>query len=323
MTSLISAENLTKIYITKDRSLFQKRESIAVDHINLEIQPGESLGLIGESGCGKSTLARLLMGLEIPTEGQVSFEGKRISDLSYAQMRGVREHMQMVFQNSNSVFDPSFSIGNSMIETMKNYPNRERGDYREAAAFMLGKVGLPEDFLDRYPSELSGGQRQRANIARALILHPRFVICDEPVSSLDYSLRKRILDLLNQLKQEFDLTYLFITHDLSTVTHVCSSIAVMYLGKIIEKIDDTDHLEERIRHPYTRALFEAAPRLDRERSGRLRSSLQGDILTARTGAGCCFKERCPKRDSRCESEPKLLPVVPGHLVACHRVQSEY
>lgn len=323
MTKLISVKNLTKTYTVKESYGFRKKSINAVDHINLEIERGQSLGLIGESGCGKSTLAKLILGLENPTEGEVYFDGTQISTLSNEQLRCLREHMQMIFQNSASVFDPGFTIGNSMIETLKNFQKGDIGECRRLSEEMLQKAGLDASFMGRYPSELSGGERQRANIARALLLHPCFVVCDEPVSSLDYSLRKRMLDLLNQLKQEFDLTYLFITHDLSTVNYVCDSVAIMYLGKIVEWIGDIQDLENKICHPYSQALFEAVPRLEVGKKRNRVRSLKGDILTQHSQTGCRFKERCPYRKTQCEEEPLLTEYEPGHFVACHRIKKEY
>lgn len=323
MDTLISTKNLTKVYTVKSGRGFKKEPLPAVDHVNLEIKKGQSLGLIGESGCGKSTLGKLLLGLEKPTEGQVFFDGAEVTAMSYRQLRAMWEHAQMIFQNSTAVFDPSFTIGNSMIETQKNYQKKTKQDYREEAVRMLEKAGLEEKYMERYTSEVSGGQRQRANIARALLLHPQLVICDEPVASLDYSLRKRTLDLLNQMKEEFHLTYLFITHDLSTVKYVCDSVTVMYLGQIVERLDRVDRLEEEIAHPYSKALFASAPKLSLEEKGKRHSALSGDIMTKRDGTGCKFKERCPHRSECCEKMPKLTEISPGHLVACHKVQANH
>jgi peptide/nickel transport system ATP-binding protein len=227
----------------------------------------------------------------------------------------------MIFQNSASSFDSRDTIGDALCEAIRNFEKLHSREASERAEQMLAQVGLDRSYLWRYPRELSGGQRQRANIARALILHPRFVVCDEPVSSLDFSIRKQTLDLLNELKAQFGLTYLFISHDLSTVRYVCDTVAVMYLGRIVERMEGTEGISERICHPYSRALFDSVPVCDPNMRKTRRAGLHGEATVRDIPSmGCRFHTRCPCADNICErEEPKPVKIADGHIVACHRI----
>jgi peptide/nickel transport system ATP-binding protein len=290
----------------------------AVDGVDLEIEEGTTLGLVGESGCGKSTLGRAVLRLAPVTEGRVVFDGVDVAGLRGEQLRRIRQDMQMVFQDPLASLNPRQSV-----ETILTEPLRAHGiayDRRTRVRELLDQVGLPPSAAQKYPHEFSGGQRQRIGIARAIALEPRFVITDEPVSALDVSIQAQVLNLLEELQQQLGLTYLVIAHDLAVVRHVSDEVAVMYLGGIVEQAPSDDLYSEPL-HPYTKALMSAVPVPDpRIEATRERILLQGDLPSpANPPSGCRFHTRCPfRQETRCDTErPALREIGPGHLVACH------
>ena len=290
----------------------------AVDGVTLQIRRGETLGLVGESGCGKSTLARMIMRLEAPTAGSIRFEGAEVPSRKGRGLGEYRRKVQMIFQDPYSSLNPRKTAGGIIEEPLRIHhrgaPEERRRRLRELASV----VGLDEEQLTRYPHEFSGGQRQRIGIARALILNPSLIIADEPVSALDVSIRAQILNLLKGLQQEFDLTYLFITHDWAVVRHMSDRIAVMYLGKLVE-LGRTEQVSAVPAHPYTRTLLSAVPSMDPKRP-RTRTVLCGEMPSpAAPPPGCAFHPRCPSGAAVCaEREPQWTEIEEGHWVSCHR-----
>lgn len=309
-----------KKYFAVQTGLFSRRTGFirAVDDVTLRIRRGETLGLVGESGCGKSTLARMIMRLEKPTAGSIRFEGEEVPSRKGRALTEYRRKVQMIFQDPYSSLNPRKTTGGIIEEPwIIHHPGRRaemRGKLRELASV----VGLDEEQLTRYPHEFSGGQRQRIGIARALILDPRLIIADEPVSALDVSIRAQILNLLKRLQQEFALTYLFITHDLGVVRHMSDRIAVMYLGQIVE-LGRTEQVCETPAHPYTRALLSAVPAMDPLRKPE-RTVLSGEMPSSTAPpTGCAFHPRCPLRIEICEQrKPSWREDDPGHRFSCHR-----
>lgn len=289
----------------------------AVDGVSLSIQKGQSLGLIGESGSGKSTFGKLVTKLEKPSGGEIRFLGRSVENIPEWKFRPLRKEIQIVFQSSGDVFDPCYTVGDSIREGLHNYTDLSPAEIEDYLDETFERVGLNPALKNRAAKQLSGGQCQRANIARALILHPQLIVCDEPVSSLDYSIRKQMLNLLNKIQEQEGITYLCITHDLSNVPYVCKAVAIMYHGRIVEYLDHTDNLGENVMHPYSRLLFESVPVPDprkRTINRELPERVQGENLQK----GCPFRGECPIQEEICaETMPLLSEESAGHKVACH------
>jgi len=293
----------------------------ALDGVSFDIARGETLGVIGESGCGKSTLGRTVLRLLEPTAGQVAFDGTDLATLDAAGMKAVRRRMQIVFQDPYASLNPRRTVEQIVGLGLAIHGNPSAPALRDAVAEMLGRVGLSPAHMQRYPHQFSGGQRQRIGIARALIVQPDFVVCDEPVSALDVSIQAQILALLEELKRALNLTYLFISHDLAVVGHVSDRIAVMYLGQIVE-LGPARTLLHAPAHPYTQALLQAVPRVDADRAER--QPLAGDVPSPlRPPPGCRFHTRCPHATDHCRTTaPEHRQIAPGHVVACHLYASD-
>ncbi len=318
---LIRVENLEKHFPIYEGTLFRKvvDRVKAVDGLDFEIREQETLGLVGESGCGKSTTGRSLIQLLRPTGGAVRFEGQDLTELSDDQMHGLRRDLQMIFQDPYASLNPRMTVGSIIGEPLEVH-GLESGDaLQRRVQELMDIVGLDPRFVRRYPHEFSGGQRQRIGIARAIACNPKFIVCDEPVSALDVSIQAQILNLLDELQDEFGLTYLFIAHDLAAVRHISDRIAVMYLGKLAEVADSEDIYDEPL-HPYTEALTSAVPIPDPEmEADRERIVLPGNVPSPMNPpTGCVFHTRCPYAWDRCKhEEPEMQEVGDGHRVACH------
>lgn len=315
--SLLEVKDL-KIYFPIKKGIRQKVASYvkAVDQVSFSIKEGETLGLVGESGCGKSTTGRGVAQLVKTTDGDVVFQGHNLSELSVKEMRNMRKEMQLVFQDPYASLNPRLTVEQILAEPLKAH-GVEKRERRKMMEDIMEVCGLNKHYLHRYAHEFSGGQRQRIGIARALILKPKLIIADEPVAALDVSIQAQILNLLKDLQEEFGLTYLFISHDLSVVRHLCNRVAVMYLGRIVE-IGDAEKIFENRLHPYTQSLIDAIP-ISNPRDRKERIILQGDVPSpVDPPKGCAFVGRCPKVMPHCHTErPQLVEHSDGHQVACH------
>ncbi|MBI2176809.1 MAG: ABC transporter ATP-binding protein [Candidatus Tectomicrobia bacterium] len=321
---LLEVKGLKKHFPITEGVLVQKAIATvkAVDGVSFSIRRGETLGLVGESGCGKTTTGRCILHLDRPTAGEVIFEGVNLAALDEKELRAWRRKMQVIFQDPYSSLNPRMKIGDIIEEPMYVHGLAPGGrERRERVRELLSVCGLNARMADRYPHEMSGGQRQRVGIARALAMKPEFLVCDEPVSALDVSIQAQIVNLLEDLRQEYGLTYLFIAHDLSVVRHLCHRVAVMYLGRIVE-IADCDALYENPRHPYTRALLSAVPVPDPEvELHRKLEVVKGEVPSPiNPPGGCVFHPRCPLAVDSCKTHiPALREIAPGHWVACTEV----
>lgn len=314
---ILEVKNLKKYFNTPKGLLH------AVDGVTFSIERGKTLGVVGESGCGKSTTGRVVLRLLEATEGEIIFEGKNIREYGSAEMVKLREEMQIIFQDPYASLNPRMTISEIIAEPLiihKKCKNKQ--ELQEKVAKLMETVGLSERLTNTYPHELDGGRRQRIGIARALALNPKFIVCDEPVSALDVSIQAQVLNLMKDLQEEFGLTYMFITHDLSVVKHFSDDIAVMYLGELVEKAPAKELFKNPV-HPYTKALLSAIPvpsikhKMDRER-------LKGEITSPiNPGVGCRFRKRCSMAIPECgNSTPILREISPGHFYACHLIGKE-
>lgn len=291
---------------------------VAVEKVSFQVGKGETLGLVGESGCGKSTVARCVTRLIDPTVGEVRLAGRNLASLTGPDLRQTRSQMQMVFQDPTAALNPRMSVRRMVEEPLRFDPLLSRRQRKQRVEKVLAEVGLGRELSTRYPHELSGGQRQRVNIARAIARQPAFIVLDEPTSALDVSLRSRIILLLERLQRQFEISYLFISHDMATVRYLAARVAVMYLGSIVEEADRTE-LFARPLHPYTRALLSAVPVPD-PHAHRDRFTLSGEIPSPiHKPTGCALRGRCPLAQPICAEIPVLREVAPGHKVACHLV----
>ena len=315
---LLEVHGLKRHFAQQSGWLVRRRRVVhAVDGVDLTIWPGEVLGLVGESGCGKTTLGRCVLRLIEPTAGEITFAGQDLLRLDPAALRQARREMQLVFQDPISSLDPRFAVEESITEPLRTHTNLSRAERNEQALALLREVGLDKQHMGRYPHELSGGQCQRVALARALVLHPRLLVLDEPTSALDVSVQAQIIGLLMELKQKYNLTYLFITHDLGVVRYISDRIAVMYLGKMMELGPTREVFEEPL-HPYTKALLASVP-IPEPRARQWNFVLQGNVPSpVNPPSGCRFHTRCPMAQDICrEQEPPLRQVAPDRWVACH------
>lgn len=322
-------ENKVLLEVTELRKCFPLKKSltgkvqeelIAVDNVSFTLNAGETIGIVGESGCGKTTLGRTILKLHEPSGGKIIFDGEDITDYSPKQMRHLRTDMQIIFQDPYSSLPPRATVGDILSEPVLVHNIVPKSEVKDYVLDLMDKCGLRDYYFERYPHEFSGGQRQRICIARALAVNPKFVICDEPVSALDVSIQAQIINLLKKLQKEMNLTYLFISHDLSVVKFISDKIGVMYLGSMVEFGSKTDIFADPL-HPYTKALFSAIPNPNPDEKMN-RIVLKGDIPSpANPPSGCRFHTRCPYATERCKCEvPEYREYKDGHFAACHLLE---
>ena len=311
---LVEAENLKKYFKTPRGMLH------AVDDVSFKIEKGKTLGVVGESGCGKSTLGRTLIHLHEPTEGKIIFDGEDISKIQKSELKAKRKNMQMIFQDPFSSLNPRMSVSQIIAEPLIIYKECSKDELGKKVAELMDTVGLARRLANSYPHELDGGRRQRIGVARALSLNPEFIVADEPVSALDVSIQAQILNLMQDLQEERNLTYMFITHNMSVVKHISDNIMVMYLGKIVEMASSEDMFLNRL-HPYTKALLAAVP-IPEVGAKKERKLIKGELSSPiNRKPGCRFAARCPHAQPICfEQSPAMEEVMPEHYVSCHFVK---
>ena len=311
---LVEAENLKKYFKTPRGMLH------AVDDVSFKIEKGKTLGVVGESGCGKSTLGRTLIHLHEPTEGKIIFDGEDISKIQKSELKAKRKNMQMIFQDPFSSLNPRMSVSQIIAEPLIIYKECSKDELGKKVAELMDTVGLARRLANSYPHELDGGRRQRIGVARALSLNPEFIVADEPVSALDVSIQAQLLNLMQDLQEERNLTYMFITHNMSVVKHISDNIMVMYLGKIVEMASSEDMFLNRL-HPYTKALLAAVP-IPEVRAKKERKLIKGELSSPiNPKPGCRFAARCPHAQPICfEQSPAMEEVMPEHYVSCHFVK---
>ena len=315
MSNILELNNVRKEFHTSS----SKRAIVAVDNVSLKLEKGKTLGIVGESGSGKSTLGRLMLRLIEPTAGEINFDDVNLLNLKNTELRKMRSKMQMIFQDPMSSLNPRMSIRQLVSEPLEIHKNLKASEQNAAVEEIITKVGLEKSALDKYPHEFSGGQRQRISIARAVINNPSLIVADEPVSALDVSIQSQILNLLMDLRNDLNLSFVFISHDLSVVRHIADEVAVMYLGNIVE-IAPADQLFSNPQHPYTQALISAIPQVEKEKRVN-RIILKGDIPNpADAPSGCYFHPRCPIAIDKCSSVTPALKITgTNHLTSCHLV----
>lgn len=316
----LSGDFLEQLRFERGKLIRHQEFVHAINGVDIDVKRGEALCVVGESGCGKSTVARMVMGLLSPSSGEIHYDGQRIDHLSSRQLLPYRRRMQMIFQNPYASLNPRMTIQQTLEEPLRfHHPDWSRQRIREQVNEVMSSVGIDPDWGKRFGHEFSGGQRQRIAIARALAVDPEFIVADEPISALDVSIQAQVLNLLMDAQQQRNLTYLFITHDLSVVEHFGTRVVVMYLGRVCE-VADTRTLFAKPRHPYTQALLSAIPRLEDDRPDHIR--LSGEVPTpVNLPSGCVFHARCPYANERCQQEvPQLIATTQGSHVACHGVE---